>query len=193
MKNSEIKSAKTAALVSFYNDNCSKIDRNPVKKFVNRVTAEKRVASLIEDLEYIGTFGTCDCPNCGTHLSNGVVSDEGNGGHEVNGEFIKLTREHVCLACGEEFGDEIAAPKKRGGNNSAGIAASWLKPEVAAKRAQRSAVEVDEVYYSSVPAAFRELGLPMKTCIAFRMHLKEVKETSVDGRSWKIVPLNYDK
>lgn len=41
-----IKTAKTAELVAFYNEHADK----PVKKFVDRATAEKRVAALIATL-----------------------------------------------------------------------------------------------------------------------------------------------
>jgi colicin import membrane protein len=74
---------------------------------------------------------------------------------------------------------------------SEAIAATWTDKDVAAKRAQRSAVEVDGVRYPSVRQAFIELKLPLKEHILHRMLLKEAKKLTDYGRSWKIIPLNY--
>lgn len=41
-----VQTASTKDLVAFYNANCAVINAKPVKKFVNRATAEKRVAEL---------------------------------------------------------------------------------------------------------------------------------------------------
>lgn len=50
--------------------------------------------------------GLTRCPNCGTHLSNGV----GHHLQEVNGKVIKHdAKEYVCLACDTEFGPDIPA------------------------------------------------------------------------------------
>lgn len=190
-----ISEATAKELVEFHNTNIIDLPvnakRNPVKKFADRKSAEKRIQALLIDLDMLRMFDEVICPHCGTHLENGVVSDEGNGGYEVNGEFVKLEKEHCCLACGEEFGEEIG--KSRTVNNSAGIAKSWENPEVAAKRAQRSGVEVDGEYYGSVRKAYIALGLDLKDHIQFRMLLKENGKAKVDGRKWKIVPINYDK
>lgn len=187
-----IKEATTSELVEFYNANLKELPvsakKNPVKKFADRKTAEKRVAVLVEDLELIDSCGEVNCPNCGIHLGNGWSVD----GTEVNGETLRHKEfEFVCLGCGDEFGPEVEA--KRAVNNSAGIAKSWENPEVAAKRVQRSAVEVDGVYYGSVKKAYIDLDLDLKDHIQFRMLLKENGKAKVEGRKWKIIPLNYDK
>src|SRR5271165_4945220 len=61
-------------------------------------------------------------------------------------------------------------------SNAAGIAASWLNPEVAAARLTRNGTEVtvDGVTseYKSVAEAFRALTLPVEKHIRFRMRLK---------------------
>lgn len=85
-----------------------------------------------------------------------------------------------------------AAPTKAA-DRSEGIRRSWQDPEVAAKRAQRSAVAVDGHEYKSVGAAFRALELPMNECIRFRIELKAQGRISDRyGHDWKIIPLNHE-
>jgi len=74
---------------------------------------------------------------------------------------------------------------------SEAIAKSWEKPEVKAKRRQRSAVKVDGVEYRSVRAAFGALKLPLNEHIAFRMQLKSDGKTKCYDRQWEIIPQNY--
>lgn len=89
-------------------------------------------------------------------------------------------------------GKKPAEPTEERG---AAIAASWQDPAVAAKRKQRSAVHVTgkgiDQQFSSVGKAFRELDLPSKKDIRFRMKLKEAGELEEFGYKWKIIPLNY--
>ena len=86
-----------------------------------------------------------------------------------------------------------AAPEVPGRRSiSEGVAASWKDPAIAAKRAERSAVEVDGVNYRSVRAAYRSLGLDERAHIPFRIALKKAGTLTAGGRKWKIVPLNYD-
>lgn len=94
-----------------------------------------------------------------------------------------------------EASGKLASPDESttgGGTNSAGISASWQDKDVAAKRKQRSAVTVDGVKYGSVRKAYLALGMDLKDHIQFRMLLKETGKQKVDGRVWKIVPLNYE-
>lgn len=146
-----ISEATTKELVEFHNAELvnlpadSKIRKQPVKKFTDRKTAEKRVAALVEEI-------------------NAAIES-----------------------------DEVEPVAGRAVNNSAGIAKSWEDPKVAAKRAQRSGVEVDGEYYGSVHKAYIALGLDLKDHIQFRMLLKENGKAKVEGRKWKIVPINYDK
>lgn len=51
MKTINVKTAKTAELVAFYNAHAFR----PVKKFADRATAEKRVSALLETLEPVKT------------------------------------------------------------------------------------------------------------------------------------------
>lgn len=190
MKKSDIKNAKTFQLLDFYNANADR----PTKKFADRKTAERRVSKLIEELQQEAKFeeedcelkarlGATNCGDCGVHLSNGVISDKHN---------------HECMGCGhtwlwgsvkkkEAHVKSLASDEKR----SESIAATWVDEDVAAKRKQRSAVEVDGLLYRSTRAAYVELGLPLNDHIQFRMMLKEKGSLEVDGRKWKIIPLNY--
>lgn len=45
-----ITTATTAELVAFFNANCEVINANPVKRFADRKTAEKRVAALMASI-----------------------------------------------------------------------------------------------------------------------------------------------
>lgn len=47
---SKIATATTAELVNFFNANCEKVGKAPVKRFADRKTAEKRVAALMAEL-----------------------------------------------------------------------------------------------------------------------------------------------
>ena len=74
---------------------------------------------------------------------------------------------------------------------SAGVAASWKNPKVAAARRERSAVEVDGVRYSSVYKAFVALDLPVSVHIPFRGELKAAGKLERFEMKWEIIPLNY--
>lgn len=150
MKVEQISSASSKELVAFYNKNCECFGKKPVVKFSDRMTAEIRVKTMIEDIEAeqaelaqsaapsqlamclglvppsaaVEGFKTVDisegvygfethkqlkCPKCGIHLTNGV----GHHLDEVNGKKIHHKNfEFECLACGEEFGPAIKAPRE---------------------------------------------------------------------------------
>lgn len=173
MNAAQISSAKTSELVAFYNSLAAK----PVTKFADRATAEKRVAALIEDAASVFAFsahGKIHCPGCGTHLSNGI----GQHGEDVNGKIVKHdSHEFACLGCGHEFGAPIRKVASSA-SRSAAIAQSWTNPEVAAKRAERTAVVVKVAgekaprSFTSTAQAFRKLGLDLAGHIKFRMNLK---------------------
>ncbi len=75
------------------------------------------------------------------------------------------------------------------GSNSRSIAVklTWKDPMVAAKRAERSQVEVDGERYASTRQAFNDLGLPASRCIRFRVALKAAGKLTAFGMEWKIV------
>jgi hypothetical protein len=65
------------------------------------------------------------------------------------------------------------AAKGEAADRSDAIAKSWTNKAVAAARSTKNKVKVGGTEYRSTAAAFEALGLPMGTCIAFRMALKE--------------------
>lgn len=132
MSSFNVSSATTAELVAFFNANTG---GNPVKKFADRKTAERRVQALIDEMdaetksiadgsEYVANddtssvhaytvHGHTHCPGCGIHLSNGVGAD----GDEVNGKAIKHNEyEYACLGCGHEFGPAVVRYTRVRGN-----------------------------------------------------------------------------
>lgn len=208
--------AKTAELVAFYNENCSAINGNPVKKFADRKTAERRVGELMAtmevnkkvapaskkaevldtdsdiDIECKQRYGMTHCPHCNTHLSNGVGHDE----QEVNGNVIRHnSRQFECLACGEEFGPIVRKPKVVKPDLSTAIAKSWQDPAIKEKRCERHCVFMTDengktVEVRSVRQAFVDFSLPLKEHIKFRMELKAAgKIQNRYGFDWEVQEL----
>lgn len=114
----DVTTATTSELVAFYNEHSGD---NPIKKFRDRATAEARVTKLLSERQFnqpkalpdvsaekqrnVNLYGTANCPHCGVDLDNGV----GHHNQEVNGKRLKHKKyEFECLACGKEFGPEIA-------------------------------------------------------------------------------------
>lgn len=141
-----IKTASTKELVEFYN----LYVESSIKKFRDRATAERKCQEILdaiaeqdaeeasknapvetkkeaaegEDAYIISMYGYCNCPKCGVHLSNGV----GHHGQEVNGKVIKHEKyEFECLACGEEFGPEIAKKTSTSDREASATQAETMK------------------------------------------------------------------
>lgn len=72
---------------------------------------------------------------------------------------------------------------------SEAIRISWLVPETASKRSERSGVKVNGDWFKSVAAAFRALELPMNEHIKFRMQLKAEGELTAYNKHWEIIAL----
>lgn len=125
----------------------------------------------------------------------------------------RTTAENRILALMEEMDDEhevdifdagkkkkavksaVADVEKAVSSLSDAIAESWKDPETREKRSQRSAVKVSGTQYGSVRKAFTELGLPAGECIGFRIRLKaagSLKSKKAYGKTWTIIPLNYE-
>ena len=170
-----VQTATTAELVAFYNANVPA--EKKIKKFADRATAEKRVAALAPIEFNVSGFeihGHTHCPHCNIHLSNGVSQH----GDDVNGKPLRHdTHVFECMGCGAGFG-ALLKKAKASATRSAGIAASWAVPEVAAARAERTGtIEVRQGtkligQYRSVAAAFGALGFSLRGHIPFRMALK---------------------
>lgn len=169
--------AKTSELVAFYNDNAIKT----VTKFVDRATAEKRVAQMIVDMVASAKF----CPFCDTLE---------NYGHDITPAGLEGTKaadnnfHHHCVKEFRPDGTMPKAPTPASADRSAAISATWANPEVAAARAQRSKVFVEgRGEYRSVKAAFVALGLPISKHIPFRMKLKASGAAHFERHSFVVV------
>ena len=188
-----VQTATTAELVAFYNANAFQ----PVKKFADRKTAERRVNALLDAahsvdnsvLAMVGlppvekrkvnvsgfeVHGHTNCPHCGIDLCNGVSQH----GDDVNGKPLRHdTHMFECMGCGGGFG-ELIKRAAASATRASGIAASWAVPEIADKRKLRTGtIEVRQGTkligtYRSVAHAFTSLGLSLKGHIPFRMALK---------------------
>lgn len=157
-----------------------------VKKFADKKTAVKRCEAYREEriLEIKAEI---------EFIKNGEQGgDDQEAAEKSKGESaVKSAGESAGKSAGKK-----AAVSKKGENignaaNSAGVAASWLDPSVAAKRATRNGVTVNGAEYRSVLAAFTELGLPINKHIVFRGKLKVElqKDFEHDGKvyTFKIV------
>ena len=200
----QLESLSTAELVTFFNE----LSGSSVKRFADRAVALRRVdaardawmlanrdtAMAAEAAERAAsevavaaaiaqahadhaesTFTAPNfrhtCPGCGAHQDITPAGLEGTTAETRN----------FCHSCGCEWFPETGklyhAPKASP-TRSAGIAASWANPEVAAARAARSTVTVKggglkaPQEYASLRAAFAALHLPLGQHIKFRGQLK---------------------
>jgi hypothetical protein len=213
MKNlTQIQAASTAELIAFYNlHNADK----PVKKFTNRETAERRVLVLVEELANDEAMETMVEKEAPKHVpiiirapKDAVVD------HSASNKLIgdMLAREkaeakskpEVAAEKKTEEKPELVAPvdpakwaTKGRASNSAGVAASWADPEVAAARRTRDGVHVvidgEGMDFKSVNEAFHHYRLPVSKHIRFRLKLKstgaEVFEFAGKKYSFTIVRL----
>lgn len=179
----DVIATKTADLVAFYNANSGS---KPIKKFVDRRTAETRVIALIESLNAL------DEPSNESPIPDAKPREEVSSDvktHKARAVVKKAepTQEELDAMTDEEYeafvksglndapvgADKIASPSHRR-SNSEGIAKSWDNKEVAQKRLTRNGVIVEGVgEFKSVRVAFAALGLPDSKHIRFRMKLKE--------------------
>lgn len=208
-----VKTAKTAELVSFYNDHAGEIDVAPVKKFADRKTAERRVSKMVDALLEAKIEGEpvdeSTCPECGensgwstTDFMEQIAQDEelsrqAAGGRLSNtmaaefkmrrDEIRLLELDHECIACGHVFGKPN--PHRKGSHSatrSAGIAKSWENAEVAVKRSTRHIAVVDGHEFRSVRQAFVAFQLPLNEHIKFRMELKAAGKLEAYGKTWEV-------
>lgn len=142
-----VSTVTAAELVAFYNSKAAK----PVKKFVDRKTAERRVLEILEG---------SPAPKA----------------EKKAAPAKKAAAEKPAKAPKAEKTPKVPKEPKEKVSRSDAIAQSWLNPATAAKRAERSHVIVDKVEYRSVLQAFEELQLDVKKHIAFRGQLKKAPD-----------------
>lgn len=184
-----IATATTKELVDFYNKHSDK----PVTKFADRKTAEKRVYLLVESMpvavdgdDFIKSqCGHSHCPECGIHLSNGLMDFDSAVDAAGSKAKAGMTKQWSCMACDAEWGE--VRYKKQASNEarSEGVAKSWKDKGVAEKRSKRHFVRVNGQEFGSVRAAFVALNLPLNKHIKFRMELKAEGSLNAFGRKWE--------
>lgn len=164
----EIRNAKTADLIAFYNAKAEK----PVKKFADRATAEKRCVALLSAIEALEADKSKEAAQVWEddevrpviHTPRAVKVEEEVDTESMSDEEFKA---HMF--------SEVEKKEERA-SNAAGIAKSWSDPVVAEKRLTRNGVEVEGYgEFKSVRVAFAELKLPDSKHIRFRLKLKEAK------------------
>lgn len=179
----DVIATKTADLVAFYNANSGS---KPIKKFVDRRTAETRVIALIESLNAL------DEPSNESPIPDAKPREEVSSDvktHKARAVVKKSepTQEELDAMTDEEYEAFVKSGLNDSANcvvqngtpshrrsNSEGIAKSWNNKEVAQKRLTRNGVMVEGVgEFKSVRVAFAALGLPDSKHIRFRMKLKE--------------------
>jgi hypothetical protein len=184
-----INEVTTKELVAFYN--AHNVDA-PVAKFADRKTAERRVKALLESLAIIATQGgdVEDATAIVEPKEPAAKVHKTRKPREVVAQFVspnadipeeKITEaqalEELRLMREASAAKSTAKSSKTGLSLSAAIAASWVDPEVAAKRMTRNGVTVTvngkSAEFKSVRTAFAELKLPDAKHIRFRMLVKK--------------------
>lgn len=199
-----VSTASTAELVALYNEVAAELAKQPVNRFSDRKTAERRVAAIIAERDAANAMalGTTEapkaeapkaeaakyvvgtCPNCGAteDITCGTVIER-HGKQEV-------VREHEahCHGCGHEFNYDNGKPlkaKKPSVDRSAAIAATWTNAEVRAARAMRHAVTViGRGNFDSVAKAFAALNLPSNKIIRTRAALVRGERVVIEGHEF---------
>lgn len=189
-----ITEVKTADLVKFWNENCQSVqgDYNVVKKFADRMTAEKRIDILVGKMDFEGVReipeGFMPAPEgyegqelAAEYLADGAAEEEKKPAPTLNAGGFSLLVQQVQDAqkAIAESGEPLI--KKDTGSkaaNSEGVAASWADGEVRAARLRRNSVSVEldgknVGVFKSTYEAFRALRLPNNKHIRFRLRLKE--------------------
>lgn len=181
-KKSQIEAAETKELIAFYNENAAK----PVNKFADRETAVRRCVALMEELALMEKEAKKEAAAKADPKK--IEADKNFVWPFAKGEG--KSDDAKADKAGSEKTDKKAtapAPKTKpvtkktysGASNSAGVAASWADPTVAAARLVRDGVSVtigDDVQtFKSTRDAFRALRLMDSKHIRFRGILKANK------------------
>jgi len=154
-----ITKSTTKELLDFYNSHVDQFGWDSVKRFSDRVSAERRVKALLDNL--------------------GATTDEPKKKVRRNAKTVesKPTRETIAAT-------KTKAPNK---TLSEAIAESWKDPVVAAARKAHHNVLVDGVTYRSVLDAFNQLSLPISKHVRFRKMLKSEGAANFDGHHFSLV------
>lgn len=201
MKTIDIKKAKMADLISFYNENGKEQGWDKVSKFRDRPTAERRIESLIAMMQTeTETQGDAKSPAVAVIEPKPAAKTIKRSTKEVaakakaeNGEVKEAAkREQVKAAAVKKASstdDEKATVR------SEAVAKTWKDKTVATKRATHHKIEVNGTRYSSLYAAFVSLGLPIVKHISFRKLLKTAGKINFDfnGKSYAFALIPREK
>lgn len=161
MTKADIKKASTAELLAFYNANSG---REPVKRFADRATAEKRVRFLL------------DRPGDGDSPAAEPVKAAAQ-----DAKPSKPVAQRAKKPAAQK--DPVATHEKR----ASSISKSWKDPDTAASRSARNACKVGGEHYSSVPMAFRALKLDMKKHQRVRRQMVVNGHATFEGHRFTLV------
>jgi transposase-like protein len=207
MNASQIAAAKTAELLAWFNANSG---ADPVARFADRKSAERRVAALAAQLAAKftnvppppeGDYGVVapaaaaayvvgTCPSCGSRqdITRGQVKDR------KSGQVIVNEHQATCHSCGHEFNYDTGKPLRSstgGGARAFGGAASWDDAAIRAARVTHHGVSFTDAagtrQFRSVCDAFEKLGLPMSKHIGFRSQLKAAGKLEGFGGTWTLI------
>lgn len=121
----------------------------------------KWLALDTNDAQLFDHYGYVECPHCGIELGNGVIC---NGDEDGEGNTIKLEKEYECMACGGQFGDDVAPAKpatKRGPVNERSTISNPCK--VVWDIAERMFAENPETRRKDVIAECQKAGIAFYT------------------------------
>lgn len=186
----QVRAAKTAELVAFYNS----VTGKAIKKFSSRAAAEKQCIAVLPETNEVAVVVAAEepapakdnfettCPECGEHIEITAAGPEGTFAGE-NHNFC-----HSCSHTWNRFTGKAVKERKSGTNNAAGVSESWKNPMTYQARVTRDGVEVEgKGQFRSVRQAFLILNLPLTKHIGFRKDLKKQKALEFMGLKFKII------
>ena len=159
MNAEQIKTAKTAELVAFYNAHADK----KVSKFQDRATAERRVAELVASLADVAPV----------KAAIGSTDQSGNDVHDFGArtKVGKTVNNSAAVAKSWELDAVRAARSTR---------------DAVAVTEDAEDRRVNHGLYKSVSKAFVALGLPMNKHVKFRAELKKNGTAQINGFTFRL-------
>jgi hypothetical protein len=155
----------TAELLQWFNENSGE---DPVKRFSDRASAERRVTALLEK-GAVATEPTPATPAPATKAKGKKGKSAPKAKKEKGAPKAKKER---------------ASPEQR----SAAVKASWDNEAVRAARSARHNVRVDGTLYESVLKAFVALRLDVKAHQRLRRELVAKGKTEFNGHKFVLAP-----
>lgn len=173
---SDIKKASTKELLDFYNANSG---RDPVTRFTDRATAERRVAFLLDrpTSSDEGKTETAEEP-----VAAAKPQKVAKGVKLTKAKPTKAARSSKPKA-EKPAADPVATHEKR----AASISKSWQDDSTRKARSARNGCKVSGEVYSSVPMAFRALKLDMKKCQRVRRDMVVNGHVTHEGHRFTLV------